>query len=59
MSPDEVFATVGSYLGVNGLDPGKIRIKRQNPETLQQLIINYDEVEARLQNTRFAEYLHD
>ncbi len=58
-SPREVFAAVGAYLGVEGLDPGKIRLKRQNPESLQQLIVNFDEVATALQHTRFADYLHD
>lgn len=58
-SPQSVFESVGKYLGVNGIDPGKIRLRRQNPETLQQLIINYDEIEAALRNTRFAEYLNN
>ncbi len=58
-SPLEAFASVGTYLGVDGIDPGKIRLKRQNPEALQQLIVNYGEVEAVLQNTRFACYLDD
>lgn len=57
-SPDAVFAAVGSYLGVDGIDPGKIKIKRQNPEGLEQLILNYDEVVSVLRNTRFAEYLN-
>jgi LPS sulfotransferase NodH len=56
-SPNDVFASVSAYLGVDGIDPAKIRLKRQNPESLAQLIINYDEVEAALKNTRFAEYL--
>jgi LPS sulfotransferase NodH len=54
-SPKEVFASVGAYLGVDGIDPGKIRLKKQNPEGLAQLIMNYDEIEALLKNTRFAE----
>src|SRR6266508_2176742 len=58
-SPKLVFEAVGKYLGVDGIDPGKIRLRRQNPETLQQLIINYDEIEAALRNTRFAEYLNN
>jgi LPS sulfotransferase NodH len=58
-SPQEVFESVGRYLGVAGIDPGRIRLKRQNPETLQQLILNYDEVQAVLQNTRFVAYLSD
>jgi LPS sulfotransferase NodH len=56
-SPNEIFASVGTYLGVDGMDPGKIRLKRQNPESLAQLIINYNEVMAVVENTRFAEYL--
>ncbi|MGB8983577.1 MAG: Stf0 family sulfotransferase [Anaerolineales bacterium] len=56
-SPHEVFASVGTYLGVDGIDPARIRLKRQNPEGLWQLIVNYDEVAAALSNTRFAEYL--
>ena len=56
-SPREVFATIGSYLGVSDIDPDKIRLKRQNPEALKQLITNYEEVKAVLKNTRFEEYL--
>lgn len=57
--PKSVFESVGMYLGVDGIDPSRIRLRRQNPETLQQLIINYDEIEATLRNTRFAEYLNN
>lgn len=56
-TPETTFGSVGSYLGVNGIDPGKIRLRRQNPESLQQLIKNYEEIETVLKNTRFAEYL--
>lgn len=56
-SPREGFESVGAYLGVDDIDPGKIRLKRQNPESLEQLIINYNEVAAALENTRFGEYL--
>ena len=56
-SPKSVFESVGIYLGVNGIDPAQIRLRRQNPETLQQLIINYEEVAAALRNSRFEEYL--
>jgi LPS sulfotransferase NodH len=58
-SPVTVFESIAAYLGAPGVDPGKIRLKRQNPETLQQLIINYDEVQSVLKNTRFEEYLND
>lgn len=56
-APEKVFSSVEEYLGVDGMHPEKIRLKRQNPEPLQQLIINYEEVVAALKNTRFAEYL--
>ena len=56
-SPKLVFESVGSYLGVDRIDPDRIRLRRQNPETLQQLIINYEEVAAALRNSRFEEYL--
>ena len=56
-SPREVFQSVTEYLGVDAIDPDQIRLKRQNPETVDHLILNYDEVDAVLRNTRFAEYL--
>lgn len=58
-SPREIFTSVIDYLGVDCIDLGKIRLKRQNPESSRQLIINYDEIEALLKNTRFAEHLQD
>jgi LPS sulfotransferase NodH len=56
-SPHELFASIGTFLGVRGIDPVKIRLQRQNPESLAQLIVNYDEVASALINSRFAEYL--
>lgn len=56
-SPKDVFTAVGDFLGVGGIDPGKIRLKRQNPEPLSELIVNGDQVEAVLKNSRFAEFL--
>jgi hypothetical protein len=50
---------MSAYLGVNGIDPDKIRLKKQNPESLEQLIVNYNEVEAVLKNTPYSEYLDD
>jgi hypothetical protein len=58
-SPQNVFAVVSAYLGVDGIDPGKIRLKRQNPESLAQLIANYDEIESLLKRAGFSEYLGD
>jgi hypothetical protein len=56
--PGETFQSIGEYLGVNAIDFGKITIKKQNPESLEQLITNYDEVYQLLENTKFAEYLN-
>ena len=56
-SPQSVFGSVSKYLGIDGIDSNRIKLKRQNPETLEQLIINYEEIKAVLQGTRFAEYL--
>lgn len=58
-SPKEVFESIGAYLGVNSIDPGKIRLRRQNPETLRELIVNYGEIESALKNTKYSEYLND
>src|SRR5215211_3203797 len=58
-SPQQVFRSVSEYLGVDGIDSSKIRLKKQNPEGLAQLIINYDDVVAVLRNTRFAEYIRN
>ncbi|RME90542.1 MAG: hypothetical protein D6770_02260 [Anaerolineae bacterium] len=55
--PDDEFRRIGAYLGVNDIDPGKIHLTRQNPESLDRLIINYDEVCQVLKGTEFAEYL--
>ena len=55
--PQEVFGRVGAYLGVDGLNPSQIRIKRQNPESLAQLIINHEEIETVLKNTPFEDFL--
>ena len=58
-SPRDGFSAVANYLGVDGIDPGKIRLKRQNPESLPELIVNYNEVEAVLRASRFAGYLEN
>jgi LPS sulfotransferase NodH len=58
-SPLKAFTSVGKYLGIDEIDPSKIRLKKQNPESLNQLILNYDEIKAVLRNTRFAGYLDD
>jgi LPS sulfotransferase NodH len=57
-SPLKGFQAIGQYLDVSDMDPAKIKLKKQNPEPLQQLISNFHEVEALLQHTRFADYLY-
>jgi LPS sulfotransferase NodH len=56
--PGETFNRIGEYLGVGDIDFGKITVKKQNPENLEQLITNYDEVYQLLENTKFAKYLN-
>jgi len=57
--PEETFQYIGAYLGVDNIDLGKITLTKQNPESLEQLIVNYDEVYELLKNTRYAVYLSD
>jgi len=55
--PEETFQYIGGYIGVDDIDLSKITLTKQNPESLEQLIVNYDEVYALLKNTRYAVYL--
>ena len=57
--PEETFQYIGAYLGVDDIDLGKITLKKQNPESLDQLIVNYDEVYELLKNTKYDVYLND
>ncbi len=54
---DEEFRRIGEFLGVDDINPGKIHLTRQNPESLEHLILNYDEVCRLLKGTEFAAYL--
>jgi len=56
--PGETFNRIGEYLGFDDIDFTKIMITKQNPESLEQLITNYDKVYRLLENTKFAEYLN-
>jgi len=58
-NPYEVFQGIGEFLGVADIDPDKIELTKQNPESLEQLISNYDQVTALLQDTVFSQYLLD
>jgi len=53
----ETFQYIGEYLGIDDIDLSKITLTKQNPESLEQLIANYDEVYELLKNTRYAVYL--
>jgi LPS sulfotransferase NodH len=56
--PAKVFAEVGGFLNVDDLDFSRVILKRQNEESISDLIINYDEVCATLQDTTYESYLH-
>ncbi len=58
-NPKVVFQSVGEFLGVDDIDIAKIKVRKQNTERLDQLIINFDEVSRCLKNSQFADYLND
>ncbi len=55
--PISTFQRIGEYLGVSDIDPGKIKLTRQNPESLERIILNYDDVFRALSNTSYSRYL--
>jgi LPS sulfotransferase NodH len=57
--PLETFDRIGAFLGVDDIDPSRIHIRRQNPERLERLITNYEEVRQVLKGTQFEEYLDE
>ena len=59
IKPGDTFQHIGEYLGIDDIDLSKITLTKQNPESLEQLIINFDEVYALLKNTKYAVYLTD
>lgn len=56
--PGETFEDIGEYLGVDDIDISKITLTKQNPENLEHLIVNYDEVYELLKNTKYAAHLN-
>jgi len=56
--PEETFQYIGAFLGVDDIELGKITLTKQNPESLEQLIVNYDEVYELLKNTKYAPHLN-
>lgn len=57
--PRQTFQRIGDYLDIEDIDPTKITLTRQNPESLELLIRNYDEVYRVLENTRYFNYLNE
>ncbi len=56
-NPVDEFKRIGAFLNVNDIDPNKIVLKKQNPEKLDELIVNYREVAQLLANTKYANLL--
>jgi hypothetical protein len=56
--PEETFQYISDYLGVDDIDYRGIALRKQNPESLEQLIVNFDEVYELLKNTKYAVYLN-
>jgi hypothetical protein len=55
--PAGEFSRVTRYLGIPPVDPGLIRFRKQNPEPMDRLVVNYDALRRMLLGTRFARYL--
>jgi hypothetical protein len=51
------FQRISEFLGLTDVDPGKNIHKKQNPEGLKDLIINFDEVAKALTGTPYEKYL--
>ena len=50
---------IGAFLNITDINPNKIILKKQNPEKLNELIINYHEVAQLLADTKYANLLVD
>ncbi len=53
------FQEICNFLNLDFSFPIKIKLKKQNIETLEELIINYDEVCSLLRNTKYEPYLYN
>lgn len=56
-NPANEFERIGAFLDVTDINPNKIVLKKQNPEKLNELIINYHEVAQLLTNTKYVNLL--
>ena len=55
--PTIEFNWISEFLNIQDIDPKKIMLKKQNPEKLNQLTENYEEVSDLIKNTKFSSYL--
>lgn len=54
---DAIASKAVAFVGATRWNPKRIGYKKQNPEPLDQLISNFDEVSAALRNTPWEQYL--
>ena len=59
LTRDQVLGKIEKFLGIQPVQAERIKIKKQNRETLQDLILNYEEVEKTLRNTSYAIFLDE
>lgn len=57
-NPESVFSQISNYLSIYDIDYKKNKLKKQNTEAIQDLVINYEEIVDLLVNTRFSHYLN-
>jgi LPS sulfotransferase NodH len=56
--PTAGFQRISDFLELTDVDPGKSILKKQNPESVKDLIINFSEVAQALVGTPYEEYLN-
>jgi LPS sulfotransferase NodH len=56
-NPCRAYQKVCDFLGVKPLDNPEISLKRQNPYSLKEIIVNFEEVEDYLKNNNFLHLL--
>ncbi len=57
-NPDREFGRIGEFLSITDINQGAITHKRQNPEPLSNLIVNFDEISRVLNSACSSEYLN-
>lgn len=56
-NPIDEFARISNFLSLEKIDPSRILLRKQNPQPLDELIENYDEVAILLGETEYEGYL--